>query len=780
MRGYSFVNIGGMAIAMTCCLLIFSHIRTELNFDKYHQHAENIYRLNVGNLNSGSRSAVSSGAMAPAFSSDFPEIDKYVRFRKFPSLVEKGDLQFYEDAFFFTDSTVFEVFDFELKEGNPVTALDEPYSLVLTEKAAQKYFGNENPIGQHLEIDNQFTFQVTGILEEVPDNSHFNFNFLASIASLRNHPDISVRYWQLNSWYSHYYHTYLLLKPEADPAVLGTKIERIAKDYSNPEYYELYGQEMGLYLHAMTDIHLNPVYGELEAQGKLKNLYIFGIIGLIILLISVFNYANLATALALQRNKEIGVRKVLGADGGQLALPFLGESFLVSAISVIFALGILQIGTGLWEQVTGNHFSFGAEMIPMALIIFFLTGILGGLYPAYVGKSFRPIQIFRKDTQKIGGVPVIKGLVVLQFALSLGLIAATLIVNQQLQFMQNQPLGMDIEEVLVLPTRANPEVTQRFTAFENELKKSPEITSTTMSELVPGQQVFGFVCRFEGMESGRNFQTNPISYDYFKTYGMEMAAGRAFSKDISTDTLERAVINESLARELGWADPQEAIGKMYDFANDGENVGFVIGVVKDFHFHSLRQDIQPLLFMMDDHFYRHISLRLSTSNLPETIAAIEQKWAQFFPDLPFEYFFANQHFGEQYIADQRLAKLFAFFSGLGILLACIGLFGLSAFAVRQRVKEIGIRKVLGATTNSLVALLSKDFLRLVLIALLLATPLAYYFMNNWLEDFAYRIDISWTVFLLAGIAALGIAFLTVGFQSIKAALANPVNSLRTE
>lgn len=779
-RGYSFVNIGGMAVAMTCCLLIVSHIQTELSYDKFHSNSENIYRLNLGNMHSGSRSAVSSGAMAPAFSPDYPEIEKFVRFRKFPSLVEKEDIQFYEDAFFYTDSTVFEVFDFELAEGNPGTVLDEPYTVVLTEDAALKYFGEENPIGQPLEIDNQFSFKVTGILKEVPENAHFQFDFLASIASLRNHPDISVRHWQLNTWYSHYYHTYLLLNEGTDAQALGDKLEGIAKEYSNPEYYEMYGQTMGLYIQPLEEIHLNAVYGEMEPQGNMKNLYIFGIVGLIILLIAAFNYANMATAQALQRNKEIGVRKVLGAGGGQLTLPFFGESFLVSGISALLAFAILQMGAGIWEQISGSEFHFGMGLLPAGLLIFVLTGILGGLYPAYVGKSFRPAQIFRKDTQKIAGVPVVKGLVGLQFALSLGLIVGTLVVNQQLQYMQNQPLGMEIDEVLVLPTRANTEVTQKFPAFEQELKKNPEISATTMSELVPGQQIFGFTCRFEGMESGRDFQTNPVSYDYFKTYGMEVLAGRVFSREISTDTLERAVINESLARELGWSDPQEAIGKTYDFGNDGEDVGFVIGVVKDVHFHSLRQDIRPLLFMMNDHFYRNISLRLATTNLPETIASIESKWIQFFPDIPFEYFFADEHFGKQYASDQQLAKLFSFFSSLSILLACIGLFGLSAFAVSQRVKEIGIRKVLGATTTGIVGLLSKDFLKPVLIALVIASPIAYYLMDNWLADFAYRIDIAWWVFVLAGVLAVVIAFLTVGIQSMKAALANPVDSLRSE
>ncbi len=779
-RMYSFINIAGMAIAIASCLFLVSYIQQELNFDKYHQNAERIYRLNLGNLNGVGRGAVSSGAMAPAFAPDFPEIATFVRFRKFPALVEREGLQFYEDDFFYTDSTVFEVFDFELLEGNPMTALDEPFSIVLTQEAAKKYFGEASPIGQSLQIDNQFTFQVTGVLKEVSDQTHFKFDYLASVASLRQHPNESVRYWQLNSWYSHYYHTYLLLKPATDADALGKKIERIAATYSNPEFFQLYGQEMGLYLQPLMDIHLNPQHGELEAQGNLQNLYIFGIIALIILIIACSNYANLATALTLQRHREIGVRKVLGAGKRQVSLSFFVESLLVSGLGTLVALALLQGLSSIWSVLTEYDFEWTNAILPVLLSIFLLTSLLGGIYPAFVGSAFHPASIFRKTTLKVGKLSVNKGLVVFQFMLSLGLIVATLVVYQQLQFMQNQSLGMDIEQVVVLPTRGNPEVTQRFAAFENELKKSTNISTATMSESVPGQQIFGFVCHFEGQEQGKNYQTIPISYDFFKTYGIELSAGRVFSKNNPSDTLERAIINEALARELGWKDPQEAIGKRYDFANDGENVGHVIGVVKDAHFRSLHRNIEPLLFMMDDQFYRHISLRLNAQNMTETLAYIEQEWQRFFPDLPFDYFFADEQFGQQYAADQRLATLFAYFVSLAILLACFGLFGLSAFAVERRIKEIGVRKVLGATVFNIVHLLSKDFLKLVGVAFLVATPFAYWVMDQWLDNFAYRIEIAGWLFAVAGMAIIMIAFLTVSFQSLRVALANPVNALRNE
>lgn len=775
-KTYTFLLAGGLSIGMAACLSIVQYIQKELSYDSFHQNSEHIYRLNVGNLNSGGRSAVTSGAMAPAFAPDFPEIENFVRFRHFPSLVQQGDLQFYEDQFFYTDSTLFEVFDFELVNGQAATVLAEPYSVILTEAAAKKYFGAENPIGQNLEIDNQFNFKVTGVIKEAPSNTHFNFDFLASIASLRQHPNESVRNWQLNSWYSHYYHTYLLLNEKADANALGQKIERIAKEYSNPENYELYGREMGLYLQPLTSIHLNPIHGEIVAQGQMRNVWILGIVAFFILLIVCSNYANLATAFAMKRSTELGVRKVMGAGKRQLIALFFNESFLISGLSLIVALALAQ----LLSSFLGFDFSLTWEVFLVAFLMLIFTGSLGGLYPAFIGATFHPVSIFRKAERKLGGLPVIRSLVVFQFVITFILIVATIVVFQQMNFMKEQPLGMNMEQVLVLPTRGNPQVTRQFEAFENELKKSPEIINTTISELIPGNQVFGFVCQFEGMENGENFPSNPIGFDYFETYGIEMAAGRSFSRDISTDTLERAIINETLAKQLGWQDPQEAIGKRFDFANDGENVGKVIGVAKDFHFRSLEFDIQPMLFLMDDHFYNQISLRLSSSNFTKTLAKVENTWKDFFPELPFEYFFADEHFGQQYASNQQMAKLYFYFVSLAIILACMGLFGLSMLAAQQRIKEIGIRKVLGASVFKITTLLSSDFLKLVLVALIVASPIAWYAMQSWLENFAYRMDLQWTPFFLAGILGLGIAFLTVSFQSIKAAMTNPVNSLRDQ
>ncbi len=780
MRAFTFVNLIGLSVAIASCILLSGHVMDELSYDRYHTRAERIFRLNLGNLTHGGRSAITSGAMARDFAQDFPEIVSYVRFKQFPSLIEQGESQFYEDRLFYADSTVFDVFDFTLSQGDQQTALDEPFSIVLTETAAKKYFGDASPLGRSLKIDNNNEFEVTGIMHDMPRNSHFTADFLAPISSLENHPDSSVSYWQLNSWFSHYYHTYLLLNSEADVKTLGPKIEKITVKYSNPEHFELYGRDMGLYLQPLTDIHLNPVFGELQPQGRRQNLYIFGIVALIILLIACSNYANLTTALALHRNREIGVRKALGENQQMLTSTFFGEAFLVTSISIILAVALTGLASPVFAHITGQQFEFNNRMWPVILAICMLTTFLGGLYPAYVSRSFSPIHIFRKDAQKIKGIAINKGLIIFQFVLSLGLIVSTFVVHSQLKYMQRQPLGMNIDQVIVLPTRGNPEITHRFAAFEQALKNSPDIQSTTISELVPGEQVYGFACKFEDQEFAANYASNPVGYDYFETYQMTLLAGRTFLRDLQTDTIEKAIINEALARELGWDDPNEAIHKRFDFGNDGVTTGEVIGVVKDAHFNSLRQNIRPMLFFISPMFYHRISIRVNTDNMQASLDQIEETWRQFFPDLPFEYFFADAHFGKQYITDQRLAHAFTYFVTIAILLAAIGLISLSALMIRRRVKEIAIRKVIGATTSGLTRMLTGEFVKLVVFAMIIAFPLAWYAMNTWLKTYAFRIEIPIWVFIVSGIIAIIVVVLSVSIQSVKAALNNPVTSLRSE
>ena len=777
-RLYSLVNLMGMTLGLICLILIGMHVKHETSFDKFHEKSDRIFRLNVGNISSGNRSAVNAGVIAPMISPDFAEIENFVRFRKFPSLLTYDDQTHYEDDFYYTDSTIFDVFDFKLSQGNPSSALDAPNSVILTSKMAKKYFGEDNPIGKILQVDSWSQFQVTGVLEDLPTNSHIGFEFLASISSLKNHPDISVRYWQLNSWYSHYYHTYLLLTPHVDYAQFSERIELLAKEYSNPDFYELYGREMGIYLQPLTDIHLATIHGELKAQGNKRSLYILSTAAIVILLIACSNFTNLATVLALKRRREVGIRKILGADSNTISLTFLGESFLFTTVSALLAV----IFISAIFPILSLHYPLSSLTDPKA--VFILAGIIGfttllsGLYPAGVAKMFAPMTLTKTENGVGRKMTVNKYLIAFQFALSCGLVAATLAIYNQLRFMENQPLGMDLEPVVAIPTRGNPEVNLRYDAFRNELLSKPEVINLTRSELIPGEQISGFVCRFEGMDAGRSFPSNPVGYDFFDTYGIEILAGRVFSRDYSTDTLERAVINRSLARELGWNNPEEAIGKTYDFGNDGENEGFVIGVVEDVHFRSLRYDIRPMLFLMDDHFYHHISIQLTGKNMRETLASIEDSWYAVFPNIPCQVIFADEFYGLQYHADREVAHAFLLIVGLAIFLACIGLLGTTAFNIQQRTREIGIRKVLGASMQNIVTLVSRDLILLVLIGIIVSLPITAILIENWLEDFAYRTHISFWVYMLAGIFGLMVACGTSLFQSVRAASVDPTHTLR--
>lgn len=774
------INISGLAIGIACCLLIFGYLDQEWNYDRSHKKADRIFRLNIGNLTNDGRSAITAGAMAPDLAPDFPEIEQFTRFRHFPSLVAKGEERFYEDRFFYTDSTVFEVFDFPLAAGNPKQALAQPFSIVLTREGAEKYFPGENPLGQTLRIDNREEFQVTGVLGELPAAAHFHFDFLASVSSLRTHPDLSVRYYQLTSWFSHYYYTFLLLKPDTDLRKFEEKIKHSAKTYAPPDDFERYGTQMGLYLQPLTDIHLNPVYGELAPQGSRSNLRIMGLAAIFILLIACVNYANLSAALGLTRAKEMGMRQLMGSGKSRLIRQLMGEAFILSFLAMLLGYGLAWVFRGPLGQITGQQLNFGPSMIGAAAGLFLFSGIVGGIYPTWMGIRFSPIRMVKSGVDKPGKLPLAKILVVFQFAVSIILIIATLVVFRQLKFMQESPLGLNVDQVLVLPIHGNEGVIRQLPAFQSAIKANPGVVSTTVSELVPGQPIFGFVSKVEGMESALNFQSIPMGYDFLETFQLELVAGRDFSRDISTDTLERAIVNESFVRYAGWKTPEEALGKSFDMGNDGVNTGHIIGVVKDAHFRSLKFDISPLVFFLDDGFYHHISIRLSGDNMSASLAYIEKTWEGLFPQAPFNYFFADENFNLQHAAELRTGKLFALFGGLSIFLACCGLFGLSFFTVRRRGKEISIRKVLGATVLGIVQLISKDFMKLVLSSIFIATPLAWYFMSGWLENFAYRAAMGTGVFWLAGVLSAVIAFLTLSIQALKTAIANPADLLKEE
>lgn len=770
---------------MAAALLIFQYVSFETSFDGFHEKKQNIYRLTLGRLSNGyGTGAKSAGAMAPLLIENYAGIKAYVRLRKFPSLVSNGETRVHENQFYFTDSTFFKVFSFKLKEGDKNQILREPNTIVITESTAQRMFGRSSGIvGELLEVDNQMSYRIDGIAEDPPSNSHFDFDYLASIASIANHYNEPLRTYQTNEWYAHYYYTYLELEPQSDPESLGGLILESGKTLSDPENYELYGTNSGLFLQPLTDIHLDPKYGEIEPQGNVDNVLILRSVAIIILLLAIMNYTNLSTAQSIRRIKEVAMRKTLGATRSQLIIQFLTESVLMSIISFALSISIIQLlQSVIQDQLALNADSLMAfyESEMLALIILVLgIGLLGGLYPALHMSSFGSSSLFRDKLSGNRKFIFKKTVIFLQFSISIVLISSTIVVFSQVEFMKNQELGIDTEQIITIPTYGNVEINNTYDRFRLEMSGKPGIRVTSLAELSPGDNAFGFSSKFEGMESNRNVTTICVDYDYIDLYGLKLIEGRNFSRDIASDTLEMIVINEKMCAELGWT-PREAIGKSYDRGGDGENQGFVIGVVKDFHFNSLKHSIFPVALTILPNFYQKIAVKIDGPSLGDAIATIENAWSEVYPEWPFDYQIVNQEFDKQYQSENKFGSLFFMFTILGLLIAALGIYGLVLLMTELKRKELSIRKVLGAQTWSLIQLLSKEYVTMMLLAFVLCAPLSYFLMENWLTDFAYRIPIQWWMMAVSLLVITVICSGTIGMRIYKSVKSNPVDSLRYE
>jgi putative ABC transport system permease protein len=778
---YAVINVFGLAIGLLCCLIILLYVQDELSYDRFHEKADRIYRmvLDLGMPTGTNELASTPSALTPALLQDFPEIEQAVRFYKYfgGASVSHGDKRFQEDSFFFADAAVFDMFTYRFLAGDAKTALQAPFSIVLTESAAQKYFGSANPLGQQLTVNDTLQFRVTGVMEDVPAQSHFRFDFLASFTSWE-----AMLPGLVNTWAPHMYYTYVLLKPGIPPTELEQKLPAFVDRHTNLSE----GWSFTFLLQPLQDIHLQSHrQGELQANGSQAQVYIFLAIAVFVLLLACINFMNLATARSADRAREIGMRKVLGANRSQLIRQFLAESIILSFLSLIvaFVLGEFVLprfnviaGKTLALDVYGN-WSWMAGLI--ALI--FLVGVLAGSYPAFYLSGFGLEGGSPKSASRSAYL-LRKVLVVFQFTISIILISGTGIVNDQLNFMRNQKLGFAPEQILVVPVPSIPERAQKVETLEASLLQHTAILNATASNSVPGRGIILYSFHAEGMpeDEWQTINTLFVDPDFVETYQMEIVAGRDFSGDHTADPTRAFILNEAAVAKLGWT-PQEAIGKQFALRRGG---GRIIGVVKDFHYVSLHQPVEPLAMIPTPVVYSgapmYLSLRVRTEDLANTLAFVESTWRALIPNRTFEYFYLDDDFDRQYRADKRFGEVFLSFAALAIFIACLGLFGLSAFAAEKRTKEIGIRKVLGASVSGIIGLLSKDFVKLVLVANLIAWPIAYFAMNKWLQDFAYRIEISWWVFALAGGLALLIALLTVSFQAIKAALANPVDSLRYE
>lgn len=786
----SFINLFGLTVGLACCLMILTYIVHEVSYDRHHPNAENTYRVHRTWFNSQTGAvSLTLGSVAPPIGpllkEDFKEVQNTTRLLQSNLSMSYNDNRFREEAYW-GDEQFFSFFKVSMIKGNPANALADPYSIVLTPEVARKYFGDEDPMNKVLRLNNRFPFRVTGVIEPFPLNSHFHPDFIISFNSLRD----TLLYGEENlrtNWGNNSFFTFVRLPDNYDPAMLEAKLPAFL-DRNVPNSNASFKPSSGtaLTLHKLTDIHLHSHTDfEAEENGDIRRVYIFSAIALFIMLIACINYMNLSTARSALRAREIGVRKVVGARRKEIILQFLAESVMITIVAMILALGLTFILLPYLNHMAGVQLTFDMLMDPKLILgitaLPIVVGLLSGLYPALFMSSFNPSKVL-KGLFKVGGANVSfrQVLVTAQFAVSIVLIICTVVALRQLRYMQTKSLGFDKEHIVTMPYNIG--LNESYDAFRNELLSNPSIRNAGRSSRIPtGRLLDASGAMVDGgdslVPSNADIKVVSVDAEFIPTYGIGVMRGRNFREGEARDTMAFA-LNESALKVLN-LDPEQALGKRFRY---GSREGTISGIVRDFHFESLHQPILPMVMMLprSDNGYANISVKVSGRNIEASLQHIETTWKKFLPEAPYQYTFLDENFERLYQAEQRQSNIFSSFAGIAIIIASLGLFGLSAFTISQRVKEIGIRKVLGASVSSIVKMLSYDFLKLVILAALIAFPLAWYGMHNWLQDFAYRISMPWWAFVLAGIIAAIIAFVTISFQAVKAALSNPVTNLRTE
>lgn len=787
-KGFSIINIVGLAIGIACSILILLFVAHELSYDKFHEKAERIHRIavraSVGDTKI--RQTYSSSATFKKLLEDFPEIEvavKFLRLGRTP--INLGEKTFFESRFFAVDSTFFDVFTIPLIHGNPKTVLANPNTMVISKNTALKYFGGTDAVGKILRADFSYDpgsidFEITGVSENVPANSHFHYDLLVSSATFPTY--INDPGWSSNNFIS-----YVVLKEGTSSEWFDAKLKEFTRKHMGGERFDAWvakGNFWEYFLQPVTKIHLNSdLNGEFEANGNETYVYIFSAISIIILLIACINFMNLSTAKSSLRAKEVGMRKVVGSGRNRLVVQFLSESVLLSFISLALGMVIVISLLPLYKNLIGRqleiHYFDNFIVIPSLLALGLIVGVISGAYPAFFLSSFKPISALKgKTIGSKGGSWLRNILVIFQFTISIFLIIGTLVVNQQLKFFQNIKLGFDKKQVLVIRNPGS--LGNNIVPFKEALRKQSSIIDVSGSNTLPGRGFSNIGFGAEGVDKSFTLNLCVCDYDFLDTLKLELVQGRFFSRDFITDS-HAAVLNEKAVELLGWDDP---IGKKIN--NWARNRGnfTVIGVIKDYHYESLHQEIRPMALFLSGGYYTNvessISVRLNTENISETIKYAGNTWNNFAHNMPFEYSFLDEDYDNLYINEKQTRKLFSIFSFLAIFIACLGLFGLASFIADQKTKEIGIRKVLGASVPGIVKVLNKRFVKWVLIANFTAWPIAWFMMNKWLQNFAYRIELSWWMFILAAVLALLVALITVSFQTVKAALKNPIDSLRYE
>jgi len=777
-KGYTFINIAGLAVGIACTIIILLWVKDELSFDRFHENADRIYRVVASTSDDGvPTNANGSFGVGPALKRDFPEVIETVRIRKMGQNVKRyvgyKDKKFYEPRFFFAEPTIFSVFDFPLTKGDLTTALNEPNSIVLTEEMAKKYFGNEDPIGKIIEADpyndgELMIFRITGIAKNIPSNSHFHFDFLASYSSQKDDTD------SLSGFYQHF--TYVLLNSNTLVESLDNKLlDFLHRNWQKEPWYTIS-------LQPLLDIRLHSrLRSEIEPTGNILYVYIFTAIALFVLMIACINFMNLTTACAVKRPKEVGIRKVVGARKNQLVQQYLGESFLLSIFSAFAAICVVILVLPLFNRLTSKEITLISLTNPSFVLgivaIVLAVGFISGIYPAFFLSAFQPMHSLKyKTTYSASGTILRKGLVIFQFALSIGIIISTMVVYKQMKYIQSRNLGYDREQILVIPL--NKDLRQNYEGFRNELLKYPGIENCTTSSYVPTRGSAHLTFRFGGQEEDLSQVIYLIDKEFVSTFGLELLAGKNPQHPILKDGTSEFLVSKLTIQEAGYSSPQEAIGKG---VNLEQYKGHIVGVVNDINIYSLHQvpyAISYVVTSINNHNY--LSIRILPQNIPETIGHIQKTWQEMVPSYPLDYFFLDASFEQMHISDKKMSEIFSIFSILAIFVACMGLFGLATYTAEQKTKEIGVRKILGASASSIYLLLSREFLKWVALANIIAWPVAYYAMHKWLKNFAFRITIGWEIFLVSGGVALVISVMTVSFQSIKATTANPVDSLRYE
>ena len=787
-KAFSFINILGLSIGIAVCFIIMLFVQDELSYDRFNIKADRTYRIAFqASINGGK--ILEANVMPPvaaALKNDYPEIEEATRLHVdgIPKITYNNK-SFKEGEAVFVDANFFSIFSIRFIKGNQKTALVQPNCIVITEEMAHKYFGNEEALGKTITYNNTGLFKVTGVIEKIPANSHFHFDLFTSMETIHQAKN--------TSWMESGYFTYIVLKKGYNYKKLEAKFPAMVEKYMGPqiqqsmgmslEQFRTRGNQLGFLLQPLTDIHLhsNSNY-EFEPGGDMRYVYILSAIAIFMLLIACINFINLSTAGASKRAKEVGIRKVMGSARIELVKQFLLESVLITLLSLLVSIVFVKLSLPVFNDLSGKNLKLGftISQTTMFFLIVLLVSLLAGIYPAFFLSSFKPIATLKgKMNAGIKSFGLRSGLVVFQFFISVSLITATVVVYQQMKFIRETKLGYNKDQLIVLPNSWA--LGKNEKVFKEQLLNDPRVVNVTISGYKPaGPSYSNNALAYPEGNENQLMKTLEYGIDerYIPTLGIEMAAGRNFLPSMATDSLGM-IINETAAKAFGWG--SNAIGQKIIRQNSvrGNNITFtVVGVVKDFHFRSLHEAITPLLMVLNPE--SGLIIKVKTKDMAELLATMKQQWAKFGPEEPFTYDFMDELYNRTYTAEQKTGRILNIFAVLTILVACMGLFGLATYTAEQRSKEIGIRKVLGASVTQVTGMLSKEFIKLVLIACIIAFPLSYWAMYKWLQDFAYRININWWVFVLAGAAALFIALFTISFQAIKASIANPVKSLRTE